>query len=54
MSASLMSFVSSFMNQHIVTSDRTLDYSKQIGELTRQIPHKARLLTEETLPDSLG
>lgn len=35
------------------TSDRTLDYDKQIGGLTRQIPHRARLLTEETLPGFL-
>ena len=47
-------FVSNFMNQHIITSNRTLEYSKQIGGLTRQIPRKARLLTEETLPGSPG
>lgn len=39
--------------KHKITSDRTLDYDKQIGGLTRQIPHRARLLTEETLPGSL-
>lgn len=65
MSASLMGFVLSFVNQliqfneisikqHTITSDRTIDYDKVIGGLTRQIPHMARLLTEETLPGSLG